>query len=272
MPSRSKLSVNYEKSRVYFEPGVQFSQAVRDDAFAHYETAAAGEGLYAGDGARIDLGVSRVTQYAADSSNPSNTLDGHIVRVLLGKAVTTQFAVRASYSDQISDTYSDLIAGIVGSSGSLAPTEGSVFIVQGVGLATADVYHSKRADLGFTSHGGDIEYTLQPYARKVDFQTLDQNDYREIGGIFFWRWTYSGATKFDVFATVSTRNYDNLDRKDADRNYGASVEFKINRDLTLSTVAGQAQRQSTAAGQSYVDRRVLVLLGYSSNYELRFMR
>jgi hypothetical protein len=272
MPSLSKLSLNYEKSRVYFEPGTAFSQAVRDDVFVHYETAAAGEGLYAGDGARIDLGKSRVTQYPFDSTASSNTLDGHIVRVLLSKGVTKQFAVRASYSDQISDTYSDLIAGIAGSSGSLAPTEGSVFIVQGTGFATADIYHSKRADVGFTSHGGDIEYTLQPYARTVDFQTLDQDDYREVGGLFFWRWLYSGATRFDVFATASTRNYGNIDRTDRDRNYGASTEFKVNRNLTLSLLAGQAQRQSTAPGQSYVDRRAILFFGYSANYELRFMR
>ena len=270
MPSLSKISLNLEESRIYFEPGNTFSRASRQDVFARFETLSSGEGLYAGDGAKLDLGKSHVVQYTADPSTPPNDLDGHLVRLALSKAISSQFTLRMSYSDQISDTYSDLIAGIAGSSGSLAPTDGSVFLVTTSGLATADVYHSKRVDVGFASHGGSIEYTLLPYARSVDFQTLDQ-DYNEIGTLFFWRWI-SGPRRFDVFANFSKRKYDILERTDADRNYGASVEFKLNRTLTLSFVAGQQQRDSTAAGNSYVDRRALVLLGYSANYDLRLLR
>jgi hypothetical protein len=269
-PSQSRISLNLEASRVIFEPGVQFSRAGREDLFGRYETRSAGEGLYAGDGAKLDLGKSRVVQYSADPSIPNNDLDGHIVRLQLSKAISSQFSLRMSYADQISDTYSDLIGGIVGSSGSLAPTEGSVFLVQTSGLATADIYHSKRADLGFVSHGGTIEYTLLPYARSVDFQTLDQ-DYNEIGGLFFWRWV-SGPRRIEVFASFSTRDYILLDRTDADRNYGASMEFKLNRTLTVAFIAGQSKRESTAAGNSYVDNRAMVLLGYAANYDTRLLR
>jgi hypothetical protein len=267
-PARSKFSLNYEASRIFFEPGTPFPEALREDRFVSYETASAAQGLYAGDSARIDIGTSRVVQYASDSSN---TLDGHLVRLRLSKAVGRQYTVHAAYSDQISDTYSDLIAGIAGSSGSLVPTDGGVFIVQGGGAATADLYHSKRGELGFTAHGGEIEYTLQPYTRTVDFQTQNQDDYSEIGGVFFWRWALSGATRFAAYANYSARNYDNLERKDTDRNYGMSVDFKLNRTLRLAVVVGQNQRQSTAPGISYVDQRAMLLLGYSANYELRTM-
>jgi hypothetical protein len=267
-PSRSKLSLNYEATRIFFKPGNSYSVALRQDWFAHFET---GESAYAGDGAKIDIGKSRVVQYIDESSTATSggTLDGHIARVMLSKALSREFTIRASYSDQISDTYSDLIAGIAGSSGTLAPTESPVFLIQGTGTATSDFYHSKRGDLSFSSRGGDIEYTLTPYKRLVDFQTLDQ-DYNEVGGTFFLRWTLSGATRFDVYGNYSSRNYDTLDRKDTDRNYGASMEFRVNRNLTLSMVAGQTQRQSTAPGNSYVDQRITLFVGYGANYELRF--
>ena len=261
-PAHSRFSLNYEASRVFFEPGNPFQVVDRQDAFVSYQTLSADEGVYAGDSVSADIGKSRVIQHAGDFRN---ALDGHLARVRLSKAISPHFAVNAGYSDRISDTYSDMIAGIAGSQ---VPMEGGVVIVQGGALATIDYYHVRRADMGFTAHGGDIEYTFQPYARTVDFQTLDQ-DYSETGGSFFWRWSFSGATRWQAFVSSSVRKYDSLERRDADRIFGMSLDFKLNRTLRLGFAAGQTQRQSTAIGASYVDQRFLVLLGYSSNYQLR---
>lgn len=246
---QSRISINYEAVRTLFEPeATPFPKVLREDYYGRYES------LYAGSGAVIDLGTSRITRYGGDP------LFGNIERLSLIKALGPDSAFRMLYADEISDTFSDLIRGItVGSS----PTDPGVVVLRGTSLGTSDLYHSKRGEVAYGSQGARFQYTLLGFGRRVDFETLDE-DYDERGGRITLNWILSGATRFGLYADVSKRDYTSFVREDLDRNYAASGEIRVNRNISVTLFANLAERDSTVIGQSYVDRKVMLVLGYSS--------
>ncbi len=152
-------------------------------------------------------------------------------------------------------------------------------VVQGADFVNGDLYHSKRGDLAYVNNDGRFGYTLQAYGRRVDFETLDQ-DYREKGGRFVWSW-FSGPMRLNASADYARRTFNPADqtsplsgRTDTDRNYSAAVSYKLNGNLTVALEGGRVQRQSTAPSVSFVDDRVMLLLGYSTGalYESRTRR
>jgi putative beta-barrel porin BBP2 len=263
---QTKVSLNYEAARIRFVPGAQtFDKIVREDLFGRFET------LSAGDGAIVDLGKTHVIRYGGDP------LDGHIVRLALTKAISRQLTVRATYSDQISDTYSDLIRGATGTSattgsGSPSSQEPGVALIAGDAFANGDLYHSKLGTFGLVNQGAGFEYTLQAFGRTVDFDTLDQ-DYDEIGGRLLLNWIYSGALRFNAYADYLKRTFFTIDRTDMDRNVGVTADYMINRNLILTISGGRLERESTAPGNSFIDQRFMLLLGYTSGrFDLRARR
>lgn len=246
---QSRISANYEAVRTFFEPeATPFPKVLREDEYFRYER------LYAGTGATIDLGSSRVTRYGGDP------LVGNIVRASIIKALGPDTAVRALYADEISDTFSDLIRGVTQGS---SPTDPGVVVLQGTSFATADLYHSQRAEIAYGSQGSRFQYTLFGSGRRVDFQTLDE-DYDERGGRITLNWILSGATRVGAYGDYTRRDYQSFFRQDKDRNYYLTGEFRVNRNVSVTLFGNIAQRDSTAEGQSYVDRKIMVLLGYST--------
>ena len=265
LSAQTKVSLNFEATRVLFEPGAQpYPEVLRRDWFGRFEN------LSATNSAVLDLGTSKVTQYGGQDLDR-----GRIARLALSEAFSSESTVRLSLSNEFSDTFSDLVAGV---GGSTAPREG------GVVTAASDLYHSRRGDLGYLNKGGQFEYALQVNGRRVDFATLDQQDYHERGGTFSLVWLYSGAMRFTASAAYVRRTFDNIriidsngedkgNREDKDRNLGAQLTYRLNRNVTIRMEAGRAERQSAVTLGSFVDRRVLLLLGYSSGfYEVQSRR
>jgi hypothetical protein len=259
---QSKLSLNAEVTRVFFEPAATaFPNVLQENLYARYES------LYAGSGVTLDLGRTHVTQLDGGQS-----LAGNIERVALFKAFGPASTLRVTYSNEISDTYSDLIRGVTLTA---APLDPGVVVLQG--LATADLYHSELATAAYINQDGRFQYTVLALGRKVDFATLDE-DYDEKGGRLYATWVQSGTTRFTLSGDFSRRTYSTLladptnpagspTRVDTDRNYIASMDYKLNRNLTLTMVANLLRRDTNAPGLSYVDRRVMVLAGYSFGHQ-----
>jgi hypothetical protein len=242
----SKISLNYETWHVSFEPeATPFPKVLQQNWYGHYES------LYAGSGAAIDLGRTRVTQYGGQS------LDGNLGRLTLIKAFGPDSSFRISYSDEISDTYSDLLRGVTLAA---VPADPAAVIIQG--LATADVYHSKLGSIAYANQGGRFQYTLVGLGRKIDFATLDQ-DYDERGGRIYLNWRQSGVLQFVLSGYYSKRTYLTLDREDTDRDTLASAEYRVNSNIAITLLGDLIRRDSTAPGVSYVDRRVLLLAGFT---------
>jgi hypothetical protein len=253
---QSKVSLNYETWRVNFEPvATPYPKVLQQNAYARYES------LYAGSGATIDVGLTRITRYGTD------TLSGNLGRLTLLRAFGPDMTLRVAYSNEISDTYSDLLRGVTLAG---VPTDPAVVVVQG--LATADQYHSKLGSAAFLNQGGRFQYAFLVIGRQIDFATLDE-DYDERGGRIYLAWLPSGAARISASADYSRRDYRTLTidpatpgsplRQDNDRNYLASLEYRLNQNLTVTFVGNQIRRESTAPTVGYVDRRVMLLLGYT---------
>jgi len=249
LSAETKLSVNYEAGLVHFDPAAQAPKILREDWFGRYESRSTANST------TIDLGTSRATLYGGASLEPSR-----LARLTLSKAFSSQSFLRLSLSDQISDTYSDLIAGVTGST---APRDLGVAVFNGVAFASGDVYHSKRGELAYVRDDGRFGYTLQTYGRRVDFVNVDQ-DYQEKGGTFLWSWLFSGAMRFYASAAYVKRSFESFDREDEDRGYGAGVTYRLNGSVAITMEGGRAERRSTVPLGSFVDTRVMLILGYSS--------
>ena len=258
---QSKVSLNAEVNRVFFEPeATPFPNVLQNNFYGRYES------LYAGSGATLDLGKTHVAQL-----DGGQTLDGPIARLTLFKAFSLESTVRLSYSDQISDTYSDLLRGITLAG---VPNDPAAVVVQG--LATAALYHSQLGSAAYLNQGGRFQYTLVATGRKVDFATLDE-DYEERTGRMYLAWVQSGAMRFSASFDYSRRTYQTLLvdpatpgsalRQDIDKNYIATVEYRVNQSLTATLVANLIRRDSNVPAVSYIDRRAMLLLGYTFGHQ-----
>src|SRR5215472_15855087 len=246
---QSRISANYEAVRTFFEPeATPFPKILREDEYFRFDR------LYAGTGATVDIGSSRVTRYGG------TPLVGNIVRVSLIKATGQDSAFRVLYADEISDTFSDMLRGISQVS---SPSDGGAVVLHGTNFATADLYHSKRGEVGYSNQGARFQYTLVGYGRRVDFETLDE-DYDERGGRMGLNWILSGATRVGLFGDYTRRDYQSFVRQDIDRNTYLTGEFRVNRNLSVTLLGNIAQRDSTVDGQSFIDKKIMLILGYST--------
>jgi len=249
---QTKVSLNYEAARMYFEPGAQvLAKVLREDWFGRFENRSSVNST------AIDVGTSRVTQYGGPPLKGSR-----LARLTLSEALSSQSTLRLALSDQISDIYTDLIAGATSST---APRDAGVLALPGTTFASGDLYHSKRGDLIYVNNDGRFGYTLQAYGRRVDFENLDQ-DYQEKAGTFSWTWGYSGAVRLSASTAYSKRTFESIDRQDTDRIYGVSGTYRVNGNVTVTMDMGHIVRQSTVPLSSYVDNRVGLVLGYSSSF------
>jgi hypothetical protein len=250
-----KLSLNYEVTRVDFTPPALLPNFLRQDQFLRYERLSRLNGLI------LEGGTTHVQRYGGDQTN------GRLVRISALRALTSDAAVRLNLSDQISDTATDLIRGVARVTSPMTPASPlesvAALPLTGSNVSTGDVYRSQRGELIYVAQGGRIEYNLQAYARRVDFVTLDQ-DYREAGGRLTLTWIQSVAARIYAYTDYLKRTFPSLEERDTDRSSTLGVTFRLTSSLSVSAEGRLMERESTVSLQSFVDRRVMLLLGYST--------
>ena len=267
-----KLSLNYEVTRVDFAPPALVPNFLRQDQFLRYET------LSPLDSLSLDGGTTRIRRYGGDQTN------GRLARVAALHALTSETAVRLNLSDQISDTATDLLRAVTPASSTSTPgtpfESAAAVPLAGSNVTTGDVYRSQRGELVYVARGGRIEYTLQGYTRRVDFVTLDQ-DYREAGGRLALTWNQTGSVRIYTYADYLKRTFPSLARTPPDpvlgRNFeerdtyrvaALGVTYRLTSSLSFSVEGVRLERDSRLPpdipSQDYVDRRVMLLLGYST--------
>jgi hypothetical protein len=135
--------------------------------------------------------------------------------------------------------------------------------------AGGDVYRSQRGELAYSNRIDPFGFTLEGYVRSVDYATLPQ-DYAEIGGRLSLSWFVSIEARPYAFAQYMKRSFASVcdplcfSEQDTGRRIGAGVGYRLSRSLTLTAEVGQEERQSNVPGAAYVDRRGMLLLGYST--------
>jgi hypothetical protein len=135
--------------------------------------------------------------------------------------------------------------------------------------AAGGVYRSRRGELSYESEL-NLGFTLQDTAERRFCECA--GDYDEKGGRFSLSWLFSDDTRPYAFAQYMMRKFSNtilqagelIHEEDIERRLGAGVSYRLSRSLTVTGEAGREQRHSNVEGASYVDRRAMLLFGYST--------
>ncbi len=245
------VSLNFEATRIQFAPPAFYTDLSREDLFLRYDI------LSPHNRQTVDIGTTRLRQYGGQE------LNGRLARYTAQLTLTSQSALRAFLADQISDTYSDTIRAVISPTIPTIQTDAAALPFTGSNVAAADVYHSRRGEFGYVNRGDQFGYSLQGYLRRVDYANLPQ-DYAEKGGRFSLSWLFSVQAQAYAFTQYMRRTFPGIDEQDADRNRGVGVTYKLGRSLSVTLEAGQTERQSTVQSATFVDRRALLVLGYST--------
>jgi hypothetical protein len=180
--------------------------------------------------------------------------------------------MRVVLADQFSDTYSDTVVAF--SIPTLPSIQGEAtaapLAIANV-AAAGDVYRSRRGELAYSNRIESFGFTLQGYVRSVDFASVPQ-DYIEKGGRFSLSWLFSAEVQPYAFAQYMARKFSDtilqgnelIHEEDIERRLGAGASYRLSRSLTLAAEVGREQRESNVIGASYVNRRAMLLLGYST--------
>ena len=234
------LSLNYEATHENFEPPALFTRVLREDRFVSYATRESPT-----NNVTIDVGTTRVVPEGREE------LSGRLARLSAARQLTSESALRASLAYEISETYRDLLGGLA------SPT------VLGSSVATPDIYRTQRGELSYAVQGGRFGYTLQGYARRIDYEQLDQEDHEEKGGRLAWTWLYSGDVRIQASTEYLRRTFLSLERTDVERNIGVGVTYRLTRNVSVVAEGVRTESESTALG-NFVNRRAMLLLAYST--------
>jgi hypothetical protein len=170
-------------------------------------------------------------------------------------------------ADQISDSATDLIRGVTSVTSpttTATPTETAAAApITGSNVTTGDVYRSQRGEVTYIAQSGRTGYTLQGYARRVDYATLNQ-DYREAGGNLTLTSIQTDAVRIYASADYLKRTFSSLGERDTYRTGILGTTYRLTRSLAASVEVRLMERDSNVPLQSFVDRRVMLLLGYST--------
>ena len=251
LTTSTTLSLNVVGSRIYFAPPALYTDLYRGDLFFRYELATPFNRQ------TVDVGTSRVKQYGGQG------LDGRLFRYTADVALTSESALRVFVADQFSDTYSDTVVAFTIPTLPGIQSEATAAPLATSNLAAAgDVYRSRRGEVSYANRIESLGFTLQGYVRSVDFASVPQ-DYNEKGGRLSLSWLFPDDTRPYAFAQYMGRNFKSGEQ-DIERRYGVGLSYRLSRSLILAGEVGQEERQSNVPLQDYVDRRAMLLLGYST--------
>jgi hypothetical protein len=245
----SVLSLNAAGTRIQFDPPTL--DIAREDFFFRYDFSEVTVRQTA------DVGRTRLVQYGGQEYS------GRLLRYFAQWARTSESALRIFLADQISDTYSDMIPDFsvptlpsIRGEAAAAPLTVSTF-------TQPDLYHSRRGELTYSSRGEFFIYSLGGHLRSVDYQNLEQ-DYKEKGGRLSVSWLFSVEAQAYVFTQYVKRVFSSNDERDADRDMAVGLLYSLGRTSSLRLEAGRTERNSNIPGSSFVDRRAMLVLGYST--------
>lgn len=253
MSAATTLSPNLVATRIHFEPPALYSDISREDYFFRAN--------YVQPNVRqtADVGTTRLVEYGGQDYN------GKLLRYTGQWVRTTESALRIFLADQISDTYTDAIQNQDYEISTIPSIRGeaAAMPITVTNFAIPDIYHSQLGELTYANRNEALGYTVEGHLRRVDYATLP-NDYSEKGGRISLSWLFSEEAQAFAFTQYVKRTFSSLDEQDAYRDMAVGMIYKLGRTLSLRLEAGRQERQSNLPQSSFVDNRVMMVLGYST--------
>lgn len=234
----SKLTANYESTRIRVEPPSVFSETRREDLFARYEARTSAANQVA-----LDVGATRIAPEGGED------LSRRRMQLSIGRQLTPVSGIRASLADYVSDTFTDSL------------TQDALVLAP---PASIDVYRARKGGMNYHGASGPLGYSLQGHAQRVDYETLD-NDYKEKGGRFELTWQHSFDLRLHASTALLRRRFPGLGRTDDESTIAIGVTYMLTRNVRLVADAGYQETDSTLNPEAIVGRRVRLFLAYSSS-------
>ena len=201
---------------------------------------------------RIDLGASNVDPDRGRSQERT------LARLSWTRQLTPESSFRLFAAGEFTDTGTDILA----ASNASAPVSASAPTTLSPNSVTSDAY-SKRASIFYAHRGGQFGLNFFVSARDLDYETAQQDSMSRTAYLatdFF----YSATTSVKLFTGYAIAEYQNLDRRNTDRNSGVSLNYRLARAVTLGLMGQHSDRSSTVAAGEYQENRVLLSIQYSS--------
>jgi len=85
-----------------------------------------------------------------------------------------------------------------------------------------------------------------------------------LGGSLALTWILTGSVRIYAYANYLKRTFPSLDERDTERTGTLGTTYRLTRTLSASVEGRLMERESNIPLQSFLDRRVMLLLGYST--------
>lgn len=131
--------------------------------------------------------------------------------------------------------------------------------IQGFG----DVFRNDYASIGYSQSFGRTSVDLMGAWRGEKYETITGLNRDSITARVSLGRDLSETMRISAFASLSNREYDQLDRADDDSTYGVSFTARLGRKISLSLTARQLQRDSGTDDSDYDEMRAELSISYA---------
>lgn len=247
-----QLLFNLESTKVEFDTLSELYNYKRDDAYVTYHTQLSRVQL------NVDAGYTRLKPQDIGKTESSSLL-----RASANWQVTANSLLSASFRNEFADATQDLVVRIGAPGTPGTPGEPPVGNPDDPDLVVIpDTYKQKQLAAAYEYNGERLRTELAPYYQQLRYlrdSTFDADSY---GVRFRASYQLQQQTNFTFIASREVRDFGSLDRKDSDTTLGVGLDKRFARHWGGQVQYRRRDRNSTLAGQDYVENMVELSVTY----------
>ena len=244
-----QLLLNFETTQVEFDNFSELYNYKRHDAYVTYRSQLSRVQLL------VDAGYTRL-----QPKGSADSISSSLFRANVDWQVTANSLISANFRNEFADATQDLVVRI-GEPGN--PSEPPVGNPDDPDLQVIpDNFKQKQLRLAYEYSGQRLRTQLSPYYQQLRYlrdSTFDADSY---GVRFNGSYQLQPQTSILFTANHESRDFDNLARKDTDITLGAGVERRFGRHWGGAVEYRHRKRDSSLAGQNYVENMVQLTFSY----------
>lgn len=247
-----QLLFNVETTKVEFDTLSELYNYRRDDAYVTYRSQLSRVQL------NVDAGYTRLKPQDIGKAESSSLL-----RASADWQITASSVLSASFRNEFADATQDLVVriGTPGTPGTPSdppvgnPDDPNLIVIP-------DTYKQKQLNVAYQYSGQRLRTEMAPYYHQLRYlrdSTFDADSY---GVRFNGSYELQPQTFLTFVASHEARDFDNLARKDRDTTLGVGLDKRFSRHWGGALEYRHRKRDSSLAGQDYVENMVQVSFSY----------
>jgi putative beta-barrel porin BBP2 len=247
-----QLLFNVESTKVEFDTLSELYNYRREDAYVTYRSQLSRVQL------NVDAGYTRLKPEDIGEAESSSLL-----RASANWQITASSLLSASFRNEFADATQDLVVRIGTPEAPGTPGEPPVGNPDDPNLIVIpDTYKQKQLTVSYEYSGQRLRTELAPYYHQLRYlrdPTFDADSY---GVRFNGSYELRPQTFFTFVARREARDFDNLAREDRDTTLGVGLDKRFSRHWGGALEYRHRKRDSSLAGQNYVENMVQVSFTY----------